>query len=202
MGMPAALALTSPPDAGSSSRRFLVTILAALFIASGNAALSASTADASDLVAGDGTTDETAFALEQRSVALPWLAELDWIFGTEFVATAPEDTNEVETVKLRPRPKPGPFSMNLYGRGDFLSQQTTYWCIPASTQLMMNMMDGGRPNRTRAFQARLYRVGDDLEEDGTRELDDDDEFWDRDGVGGMGISEWVGLLNRYDYGPV
>jgi hypothetical protein len=86
--------------------------------------------------------------------------------------------------------------MNLYSRGDFVSQQTSFWCIPASTQAMMNMMDRGRPDRSRALQARLYRVGDNLEEDGTfsdeRELD----RWS-----GMGISEWAGLLNRYGYGP-
>ena len=61
---------------------------------------------------------------------------------------------------------------------------------------MMNMMDGGRPDRTRALQARLYRVGDNLEEDGT--FSDEREF---DRCRGMGISEWAGLLNRYDYGP-
>ena len=86
--------------------------------------------------------------------------------------------------------------MNLYSQGDFLSQQTTYWCIPASTQTMMNMMDGGRPNRSRAMQARLYRIGDRLEEDGTFS----DEY-EPDDFRGMGISEWVGLLNRFDYGP-
>ena len=86
--------------------------------------------------------------------------------------------------------------MNLYSRGDFVSQLTSFWCIPASTQTMMNMMDGGRSDRTRALQARLYRVGDNLEEDGT--FSDEREF---DRWSGMGISEWAGLLNRYDYGP-
>ena len=77
-----------------------------------------------------------------------------------------------------------------------MSQQTTYWCIPASTQTMMNMMDAGEPDRSRALQARLYRVGDRLEEDGT--FSDDREI---DLFRGMGISEWAGLLNRYEYGP-
>ena len=86
--------------------------------------------------------------------------------------------------------------MNLISRGDFVNQKTTYWCIPASTQTMMNIMDDGRPNRSRALQARLYRVGDRLEEDGT--FSDEPE---PDSFRGMGISEWVGLLNRYGYGP-
>jgi hypothetical protein len=86
--------------------------------------------------------------------------------------------------------------MNLYSRGDFVNQKTAYWCIPASTQTMMNMMDTGPTDRSRALQARLYRVGDRLEEDGT--FSDERE---RDWFRGMGISEWAGLLNRYDYGP-
>jgi hypothetical protein len=89
-----------------------------------------------------------------------------------------------------------PFSMNLYDEGDFVNQKTAYWCIPASTQTMMNIMDRGRPNRSARFQARLYRIGDRLEEDGS--FDDDEE---PDRFRGMGISEWAGLLNRFDYGP-
>jgi len=88
------------------------------------------------------------------------------------------------------------FRMNLFRKGDFVSQSTRYWCIPASTQMMMNMMDSGKPNRSRAMQARLYRIGDRLEEDGTFSPDPEPDRWR-----GMGISEWVGLLNRYDYGP-
>ena len=86
--------------------------------------------------------------------------------------------------------------MNLYSSGDFVNQKTTYWCIPSSTQTMMNIMDDGRPDRSRALQARLYRVGDRLEEDGT--ISDEPE---PDRFRGMGISEWAGLLNRFDYGP-
>ncbi len=89
-----------------------------------------------------------------------------------------------------------PFKINLFQKGHFVSQKTTFWCIPASTQMMMNMMDGGRPDRTRALQARLYRIGDRLEEDGTVSPDPEPDRWR-----GMGISEWAGLLNRHDYGP-
>jgi hypothetical protein len=92
--------------------------------------------------------------------------------------------------------RPTRFKMNLFRKGDFASQKTTFWCIPASTQMMMNMMDDGKPNRSRAMQRRLYRIGDRLEEDGTFSPDPEPDRWR-----GMGISEWVGLLNRYDYGP-
>jgi hypothetical protein len=103
---------------------------------------------------------------------------------------------EGRTVRQRRQREPRPFSMNLFRRGDFSSQRTTFWCIPASTQMMMNMMDGGRPNRSRAMQARLYRIGDRLEEDGTFSREPEPDYWR-----GMGISEWTGLLNRFDYGP-
>lgn len=89
-----------------------------------------------------------------------------------------------------------PFSMNLYDRGDFVNQKTAYWCIPASTQTMINMMERGRPNRSRKLQARLYRIGDNLEEDGSVSRERE-----RDRFRGMGISEWAGLLNRFGHGP-
>jgi hypothetical protein len=97
---------------------------------------------------------------------------------------------------LQAQPVPKRFRMNLFRKGDFVSQKTTFWCIPASTQMMMNMMDRGKADRSRATQARLYRIGDRLEEDGSFSRDTEPDRWR-----GMGISEWVGLLNRYDYGP-
>lgn len=89
-----------------------------------------------------------------------------------------------------------PFVMNLYRKGDFVGQRTTYWCIPSATQTMMNIIDPLPPNRSGKLQQRLYRVGDRLEEDGSRTIG-----WEPDPWRGMGISEWAGLLNRYGYGP-
>ena len=56
-----------------------------------------------------------------------------------------EAPTEVRATRPRQPSAPGSFSMNLYSRGDFVNQQTTYWCIPASTQTMMNIMDAGSP---------------------------------------------------------
>jgi hypothetical protein len=201
-GTPVALAITSDPRVALRSRRSLATILAAVFAVSGTAALSAGSVSASDHATGDpGSHEREAYDLGLRTSVLPWLAELGWTGSSDAPLASDDlaeatDLTEVREVKLRPRPKPGPFSMNLYSEGDFRSQQTSYWCIPASTQLMMNMMDPGPSNRSRAMQARLYRIGDNLEEDGT--FSDDPE---PDDFRGMGISEWVGLLNRFDYGP-
>jgi hypothetical protein len=190
LGEPAALASSSTMPRTRRPRSLAVTALAALFVASSGPASGSSHEDPEQ-------------GMGRRGVAAPWLlgvdlltraarAVVDEVVSVELAAQVPETA----TIRLRPRPKPGPFSMNLYSKGDFLSQQTTYWCIPSSTQTMMNIMDGGRPNRSRAFQARLYRVGDRLEEDGS--FSDEPE---PDDFRGMGISEWVGLLNRFDYGP-
>jgi hypothetical protein len=140
----------------------------------------------------------------ERPPTVPWLLDLHALVDTARAALA--DVASTGSVKVastkvratgsRSRPSSRPFSMNLYARGDFVNQKTAYWCIPASTQTMMNIMDAGRPDRSRTLQARLYRVGDRLEEDGT--FSDEREL---DRFRGMGISEWAGLLNRYDYGP-
>jgi hypothetical protein len=190
IGDPAELAASLSLPRARPSRSLAVTALAALSVASSGPASGSSHEDPDDV---PGRLD----------TATPWLVAVDMLAGTaqaivdevvsvELRAPVPA----VATIRLRPRPRPGPFSMNLYSKGDFLSQQTTYWCIPSSTQTMMNIMDEGRPNRSRAFQARLYRVGDRLEEDGS--FSDEPE---PDDFRGMGISEWVGLLNRFDYGP-
>jgi hypothetical protein len=51
-----------------------------------------------------------------------------------------------------------PFSIDLYNKGDFASQATTYYCVPASIEVMMNMIDGGPPDTSRSTQDDLYRL--------------------------------------------
>jgi hypothetical protein len=54
-----------------------------------------------------------------------------------------------------------PFSIDLYGNGAFASQRTTYYCVPASIQVMLNLV-GGRPYDTsRASQDTLYGLSRD-----------------------------------------
>lgn len=48
--------------------------------------------------------------------------------------------------------------MNLYRRGDFVSQFESWYCLPAAMQTMINIMEPGRPDRTRRTQDRLYRL--------------------------------------------
>lgn len=108
----------------------------------------------------------------------------------------------VDGVDLRPPPGPGRFSMNLYRRGDFVSQRTVYWCVAASVQTMINIMEPGKPDRSGASQRQLQFQA--------RRLDqDDDGFWRRlmgeqrwrKGHHGLGLQDWAGLLNTNDFGP-
>ena len=57
----------------------------------------------------------------------------------------------------KPAPKPGPFSMDLYRKGDFVHQATKDYCVPAAMLTMMNIMRPGA-DHSRATQARLYSL--------------------------------------------
>jgi hypothetical protein len=69
-------------------------------------------------------------------------------------------------------------------------------------QTMINIMEPGRPERSRAFQRRLHFQARALDHDG-------DDYWRRvtgeerwrKGLHGLGISDWVELLNVRGYGP-
>jgi hypothetical protein len=114
--------------------------------------------------------------------------------------TAPDDGQSV--TEIQPPPRSGAFGMNLYRQGDFVSQHTEYWCVVASVQTMMNIMEPGTPDRSRATQRSLQFQA--------RRLDqDDDDYWRarmsgerwRKGYHGLGLQDWVGLLNANGFGP-
>lgn len=96
----------------------------------------------------------------------------------------------VKTVRLKPRPAAGPFRMDLYRKGDFVHQATKDWCVAGSTQIMMNIIDDGRANRSVAFQGRLYERGRQLSPN-KRKL----------GPIGVDLIGWAELLNSNGYGP-
>lgn len=196
-------ALSAPiaPD-DRRSLRGVVAALVLLFAVSAGPAAGASPGADSTPADGSGRAGHVAQGAARSGGGFPWYAELEALLdgATAAVAEAAggEDASVAQTAgsKRQGRQTAQRFEMNLFQKGDFVSQKTTFWCIPASTQMMMNMMDSGRPDRSRALQKRLYRVGDRLEEDGTFSPDPEPDRWR-----GMGISEWAGLLNRYDYGP-
>jgi hypothetical protein len=106
------------------------------------------------------------------------------------------------TIRLKPRPAPGAFSMNLFSPGDFVHQQTEYWCVAAAVQTMSNIIIDGAPDRSRRFQERLHFMG--------RRLDrEEDAYWRemagparwRQGLHGLGLDDWTGMLNARGHGP-
>jgi hypothetical protein len=105
--------------------------------------------------------------------------------------------------QLRPRPSAGPFSMNLYRSGDFVSQLTEYWCVSASAQTMINIMAPGKADRSRAFQLRLHKHArrlDQDEDDLERRREMGQVHW-RNALHGLGLTDWAELLNVRGYGP-
>jgi putative peptidoglycan lipid II flippase len=54
-----------------------------------------------------------------------------------------------------PTPKPGPFAMDLYQKGDFIDEFKDIWCLPAAMQTSMNIMDSGA-DLSKATQSRIF----------------------------------------------
>jgi hypothetical protein len=61
------------------------------------------------------------------------------------------------TSALIPPPRPGPFEMDLYHRGDFVTEKMPIWCAPAALQTMINIMSPGS-DTTRATQKLLHKI--------------------------------------------
>jgi hypothetical protein len=91
------------------------------------------------------------------------------------------------TPALDPPPRPGAFALDLYRRGDFVSQATVDWCVPASIQTMMRMIDGAT-NRQLPTQRSLDRLARALSTDRLRGPGSEPEGW-------------AGALNEHGYGP-
>jgi hypothetical protein len=51
----------------------------------------------------------------------------------------------------------GPFSMDLYRKGDYVGELTKIWCLPAAMQTSMNIMDPGA-DTSRQTQARIFAL--------------------------------------------
>ena len=61
-----------------------------------------------------------------------------------------------------PTPTPKPvLAMNLYRKGDFVSQATKDQCVSAAMQIMLNII-GPTNDQTKTTQARLARIAEDL----------------------------------------
>jgi hypothetical protein len=118
------------------------------------------------------------------------------------VDTEPVPIPEPEIINLRPRPKPGLFSMNLYSDGDFAHQRTVHWCVAASVQTMVNIIEEDEPDRSKASQRRLHMEGRSLDPGHAAywaQLDSDSPL--KDGLHGLGLVHWVDMLDASGHGP-
>jgi hypothetical protein len=88
---------------------------------------------------------------------------------------------------LDPPPKAGRFAIDLYDRGDFVSQARADWCVPASILSMMNMIDGDGA-RSMPTQRELDPLARSLSTDRLRGAGSEPEGW-------------AGSLNRLGAGP-
>lgn len=70
--------------------------------------------------------------------------------------------SDVAGISLRPKPRKGAFRMDLYRRGDHVRQFTSSWCVGASMQMMINMIERDQPDRTRKTQKALYDLARDV----------------------------------------
>jgi hypothetical protein len=88
---------------------------------------------------------------------------------------------------LDPPPKAGRFAIDLFEKGDFVSQARADWCVPASILAMMQMIDrdGDRPTPT---QGKLDRLARSLSTPRLRGAGSEPEGW-------------AGSLNRLGVGP-
>ena len=74
------------------------------------------------------------------------------------------------TPTTTPSPTPtGPYAVNLYGKGDFVSQATKDQCVAAAMQIMLNIVgpENDRSKRTQASLARLAKRLSDARDGGT-----------------------------------
>ncbi len=77
--------------------------------------------------------------------------------GSSSVAASAVPSPSPSASALVPPPTAGPFAMDLYGRGDFVSEMDKVSCVPAAMQTMINIMSPGADTTT-ATQKRLYAL--------------------------------------------
>jgi hypothetical protein len=102
------------------------------------------------------------------------------------VASIPSPTPAL--AQVRPKPRKGAFRMDLYDTGDHVTQYTSSWCVGASMQMMANMIERGKPDRSRRTQKAMYDLA--------REVSPWEET--RPGASTFG---WAGGLTELGYGP-
>ena len=88
---------------------------------------------------------------------------------------------------LRPRPKRGPFQMDIYKAGAMATEATPAWCVPAAMLTMLNIVKDRKPITTTAEEQRLYNLARRHSTDKLTGLGAEPEGWaeglNREGIG-------------------
>lgn len=92
-----------------------------------------------------------------------------------------------ESPAVGPRPTRRTFAMDLFERGDFVSQARSDWCVPASILSMINMIDPARVRKPQT-QRTLDRMARRFSSPRLRGAGSEPEGWAR-------------TLDRLGYGP-
>ena len=164
----------------SLSRLVLVMALAVIVACAGPAAAPATPTPTE--------TAHTALAASLAAAGSPTPSPLLVVPSLRAI-TPPSPAVEAPAPSHSAAPPSRSFAMNLYRRGDFVSQKRSDWCVPAAVQTMINLF-GRRPARAAAVpgQARLDRLARSLSSDRL--------------VGAGSEPEgWAGALNTLGYGP-
>jgi hypothetical protein len=112
--------------------------------------------------------------MDERTGEAPWPARVSWP-STRVRPTI--STRVGQPIRqLSPRPGPGRFGIELYRDGDFVSQATKIWCVPAAMQTMVNIM-APAADRSAEFQERLYGLARLLSTDRLDETGAEPEGW-------------------------
>ena len=104
-------------------------------------------------------------------------------------------TTPKPSLRYDPPPKPGPFEMNLYRRGDFATQVTKHYCVPGAMQTMVNVMEAGATKASRKVQDRLYKLARRLSTERLRGEGAEAEGWAR-GLQRLGYGRFEVVVER------
>lgn len=124
-----------------------------------------------------------------RSVAQASTSPTGQTLGASSAASAKPSDAASPTSSLNPPPTAGPFSIDLYQRGDFVSEMNKVACVPAAMQTMINIMSPGA-DRTVATQQELYKLARKLSPKTLKGPGAEPEGW-ADGLNQMGLGPYV-----------
>jgi hypothetical protein len=128
-----------------------LVVLAGATLLATRAALSSSPGSAPRATPSDGLAGLTTAA---ASLSPSWPGQATGSPGTGEPSPSPgPDTSP----SPKPPPTPGgPFVMDLYRKGDFVSELSKVWCVAAAMQTSINIMAPGPADTTRSTQRRLF----------------------------------------------